>query len=59
MSRCEQEMCPNWDGFGCPCDVLDLEKPRRCPECGNVEGMAHSAWDGWSCSICDWEENPL
>ena len=59
---CEQEMCPNWDGWGCPCDVLHIEKPApkpQCPECGNVEGMLHSAWDGWSCCICDWEANPL
>lgn len=59
MSGCEQEMCPNWDGWGCPCDVLDLDKPAPCPDCGNSEGMRHDPWDGRSCSICDWEENPL
>ena len=28
MTGCEMELCPNWHGgHGCPCDVLDLEKP--------------------------------
>ena len=59
MSGCEQEMCPNWDGWGCPCDVLDLDKPeaRKCPECDSA--ASHSVWDGWHCFVCGWEENPL
>jgi hypothetical protein len=28
VSGCEQELCPNWDGWGCPCDLFDIEKPR-------------------------------
>lgn len=32
--RCEQEMCANWDGFGCPCAVLDLEPVVMC-DCGS------------------------
>lgn len=27
MSRCDQEMCPYWDGEGCPCDVFDIDPP--------------------------------
>jgi ribosomal protein S27AE len=59
VSDCEQEMCPNWDGWGCPCDVLDIAKPGRldCPECGSP--AVHDAWDGWSCGLCGWMENPL
>lgn len=59
MSGCTQEMCPNWDGWGCPCDVLDLERPekRLCPEC--LSAATHDIWDGWYCEVCDWEENPL
>ena len=59
MTECEQEMCPNWDGWGCPCEVLDIDKPetRRCPECGWP--MKHDLWDGWSCGQCYWEENPM
>lgn len=59
-SECEQEMCPNWDGWGCPCDVLDLPKPEPrpiCDECGSF--MSHDSWDGWFCLTCGWEENPL
>jgi ribosomal protein L37AE/L43A len=52
-------MCPNWDGWGCLCDVLDLDKPesRQCPECNSA--ATHSVWDGWHCFVCGWEENPL
>lgn len=25
MSDCGQEMCPMWDGHGCPCEVFDLD----------------------------------
>jgi hypothetical protein len=24
--RCDQEMCPMWDGDGCPCDTFDLDR---------------------------------
>jgi hypothetical protein len=42
------------------CGGLRCERSSRdCPECGNAEGMRHDPWDGWSCAICDWEENPL
>jgi hypothetical protein len=23
---CDQEMCPMWDGDGCPCDLFGLER---------------------------------
>lgn len=26
MSRCDQEMCPMWDGDGCPCNTFDLDR---------------------------------
>lgn len=26
---CEQEMCPFWDGDGCPCRVLDIDEETR------------------------------
>ena len=26
MSACEQEMCPMWDGDGCPCARFNLDK---------------------------------
>jgi hypothetical protein len=32
---------------------------KTCPECGNDEGTYWSWWDGWACSICGWQENPL
>ncbi len=60
LSACDQEMCPNWDGFACPCAVLGIaraETDRRCPEC--LSAAAHDVWDGWFCEVCDWEENPL
>jgi hypothetical protein len=42
------------------CGGLRCERSTRaCPECGNTEGMRHDPWDGWSCAICNWEENPL
>jgi hypothetical protein len=25
-SRCEQELCPNWVGHGCSCEVLDIPR---------------------------------
>lgn len=24
--RCDQEMCPMWDGDGCPCDTFELDR---------------------------------
>jgi hypothetical protein len=24
--RCDMEMCPLWDGHGCPCDQFDLDR---------------------------------
>jgi hypothetical protein len=26
MSRCNAEMCPMWDGEGCPCDMFGLDR---------------------------------
>lgn len=26
MSVCDQEMCDNWTGFGCICEVLQLRE---------------------------------
>jgi hypothetical protein len=26
MRRCDQEMCPMWDGDGCPCDTFGLDR---------------------------------
>ena len=26
---CEQEMCPFWDGEGCPCSLLGMEEEDR------------------------------
>lgn len=26
MARCDQEMCPMWDGDGCPCDRFGLDR---------------------------------
>lgn len=39
--RCEQEMCPNWDGEGCPCGVLGLDKQRG----PFVQGHSHLTRD--------------
>ena len=45
MSRCEQELCPNWAGDGgCPCKTLGIEPQRPvCPECtaGKHAGCSH------------------
>ena len=27
MSRCDQEMCPYWDGHGCPCEAFGIDPP--------------------------------
>lgn len=24
--RCDAEMCPMWDGHGCPCDTFGLDR---------------------------------
>ena len=26
MNRCDQEMCPMWDGEGCPCATFHLDR---------------------------------
>lgn len=26
MSNCDQELCPMWDGDGCPCAMFGLDK---------------------------------
>ena len=26
MSRCDQEMCPMWDGEGCPCAAFGIDR---------------------------------
>lgn len=51
------EACPNWHGgAGCPCDVLDLERPDvesdECPECScHIED--HNAPEhGGGCTAC-------
>jgi hypothetical protein len=31
--RCDQEMCPMWDGDGCPCNTFDLD-PDDLPTSG-------------------------
>lgn len=28
MARCEAEMCPYWDGHGCPCEEFGIDRPR-------------------------------
>ena len=46
MTRCDQEMCPNWAGDGgCPCAVLGIEheETQNCRECR--EGK-HGACNG-------------
>jgi hypothetical protein len=59
MSGCRQEMCSNWDGWGCPCEVLDLEPDgEMCQECG-LSRLEHGAMSGHWCPVCGWEENPL
>jgi len=38
MSTCDAELCPNWTGHGCICEVLDLPKEARwgiCRHCGD------------------------
>lgn len=29
---CDQEMCPFWDGDGCPCRVLDISDEERAQQ---------------------------
>lgn len=26
-NRCDQEMCPYWDGHGCPCEAFGIDPP--------------------------------
>lgn len=33
-SRCDAEMCPNWTGHGCICEVMDLDRADRDECCG-------------------------
>ena len=53
MSACEQEMCPNWDGHGCPCDLLDIPKPdRMCSHCltpisSTDDDPCEPCWNDW------------
>lgn len=34
MNRCDAELCPNWTGQGCICEVLDLPAPGQQPTQG-------------------------
>lgn len=36
MSACGQELCLNWTGSGCACDVFDLDPAIVCARCGNT-----------------------
>lgn len=45
MDRCEQEMCPNWDDFGCPCAVLDTV-PHATPCCDRHADRGLYHWHG-------------
>jgi hypothetical protein len=48
MSRCDQELCPQWTGSGCVCEVLDIEQPERCQRCGRPTDLGE-------CDLCDFE----
>jgi hypothetical protein len=42
MSDCQAELCRNWTGNGCACEVFDLDKPtfRVDCECGyDAQGL--------------------
>lgn len=54
MSACEQETCPNWDGWGCPCGVLDIEKPSHagCVLCGCGMDEHNDPRGGGGCATC-------
>jgi len=57
MSACDQELCPQWSGSGCVCEVFSLDRPERCDQCGwpMVHGKCgqcgHIDYDHW-CSDC-------
>lgn len=43
MSRCDAEMCPMWDGEGCPCETFSLDRD-NLPESGTFvieQAMVH------------------
>jgi hypothetical protein len=48
--RCRAELCPNWTGHGCICEVLDLDP---CHVETWVEDLT-GEW-GWQCFTCTCE----
>lgn len=47
--RCDQETCPNWDGFSCPCSVLGI-----CMYCkGQGSLFIPEEDDHVECGYCD------
>lgn len=58
MSRdCDQEMCPMWDGEGCPCDLFDLDRDNL-----PTDGIFTVQWSGGPVEpegkrrfVTDWE----
>lgn len=37
--RCDQELCPFWDGHGCPCVQLDIPEADRLAAKQDLEGF--------------------
>lgn len=65
-ARCDQEMCPMWDGHGCPCATFGLDRD-DLPTSGVFTVMAGEGddcdheWfvrpesDTWECEYCGTE----
>lgn len=47
MNGCEQELCGNWTGQGCACEVFDIEPDLR----SSCEAAGHPD-DGEECCAC-------
>lgn len=52
MTRCKQEMCPNWSGDGnvCPCAIFDLDPPS--PEPWEMPAADVECCASGRCEVC-------
>ncbi|QNJ58117.1 hypothetical protein PP483_gp61 [Gordonia phage Bunnybear] len=49
---CEQELCANWDGIGCPCAYLDTDEDERPVVCGYCQTLLTVCAERLCCPNC-------
>lgn len=54
-ARCEMELCRNWTGYGCACDVLDMPRVRLCCD---LHGTFCEPPSELCCESCTEAEHP-